>query len=42
MKLLALLLSSAALCAAQSDRAEAQKNPFAGNAEAIAAGAGAL
>jgi alcohol dehydrogenase (cytochrome c) len=40
MKLTILLLASALACAAQSDRAEAAKNPFAGNAQAIAAGKG--
>jgi len=38
MKLAIALLSTAALCFGQSDRAEAQRNPFAGNAQAIAAG----
>jgi alcohol dehydrogenase (cytochrome c) len=38
MKLIILLISSAALSFAQSDRAEAARNPFAGNAQAIAAG----
>src|SRR5271165_1716946 len=38
MKLALALLSTAALCFGQSDRAEAQRNPFAGNAQAIAAG----
>ena len=38
MKLALLLLSTAALSYAQSDRAEAQRNPFAGNAQAITAG----
>src|SRR5438270_13763090 len=38
MKLLLALVSSSILCFAQSDRAEAQRNPFAGNAAAIAAG----
>ncbi len=33
------LFASALTCYAQSDRAEAAKNPFAGNADAIAAGA---
>src|SRR6516225_8114128 len=35
---LTVLLASATLLAAQSDTAEAQRNPFAGNAVAIAAG----
>jgi alcohol dehydrogenase (cytochrome c) len=38
MKLTILLMAGAAACYAQSDRAEAAKNPFSGNAEAIAAG----
>ncbi|HVW83221.1 MAG TPA: PQQ-dependent dehydrogenase, methanol/ethanol family [Bryobacteraceae bacterium] len=38
MKLLTFLLLPATVCLAQSDRAEAQRNPFTGNAQAIAAG----
>src|SRR3954470_11228137 len=38
MKLLLALVSTSLVCFAQSDRAEAQRNPFAGNAAAIAAG----
>ena len=38
MKTLIVLLSMALVCFAQSDRPEAQKNPFSGNASAIAAG----
>src|SRR5882672_7824948 len=38
MKLSIALILSAAACFAQSDRAEAQRNPFTGNAQAIAAG----
>ena len=33
-----LLIAAAFCCAAQSDRAEAQRNPYTGNAQAIAAG----
>src|SRR5580704_17108044 len=38
MKFALLLLSTATLCFGQSDRAEAQRNPFAGNAQAITSG----
>ncbi|MEP6714189.1 MAG: PQQ-dependent dehydrogenase, methanol/ethanol family [Terriglobia bacterium] len=38
MKLPILLFSAAVTCLAQSDAADAQKNPFTGNARAIAAG----
>src|ERR1700722_9229673 len=38
MKFALAFLCSAALCFGQSDRAEAQRNPFAGNARALAAG----
>ncbi|MDP9169441.1 MAG: c-type cytochrome, partial [Acidobacteriota bacterium] len=38
MKLLIFLLSTALTCLAQTDTAEAQRNPFAGNAQAIATG----
>jgi alcohol dehydrogenase (cytochrome c) len=38
MKLVVLIAATSALCFAQSDRAEAQRNPFAGNQQAIAAG----
>ncbi len=38
MKILIALFSTACVCFAQSDRAEAQKNPFAEDAQAIAAG----
>src|SRR5947199_144900 len=38
MKLIIGLIAAAAACFAQSDRAEAQRNPYAGNPRAIAAG----
>src|SRR6266700_2671528 len=38
MKLLLALVSTVLVCFAQSDRAEAQRNPFTGNAQAIAGG----
>ncbi len=38
MKILVLSILSVSACFAQSDRAEAARNPFTGNAEAIAAG----
>src|SRR3954470_23181329 len=38
MKFIIALFSTTLLCFGQSDRAEAQRNPFSGNAQAIAAG----